>query len=120
MAAVNPTQFFKDEVQEMANEVICPAGWKHLYQTALSETDPGKITERIVDARNAVLDRIEDLLSCSSCAERQALSDAFRVLGRLQDEFRQHPKLTNMAPLRKTQFVRSGLGMKDDAVAQVP
>jgi len=103
----------------MADGVIFPAGWKQLYQTSLFETDPEKIPERIVDARNAVLDRIEDLLNSSSSAERQALNDAFRVFGSLQNELRRHPKPQSTRPPRKMQFVGNGLGVTNKTVTQV-
>jgi hypothetical protein len=74
----------------MADVAVLLAGWRQLYQSALLESDPAKVANRIVDARNAVLDRIEDLLTCSG-PERQALNDAFRVLGKLRSTLSPHP-----------------------------
>jgi hypothetical protein len=36
------------------------SGWRQLCQIARFEFDPAKTLDRIADARNAVLDRIED------------------------------------------------------------
>jgi hypothetical protein len=68
----------------MVNDGIVTAGWKELCQTGFRETDPTKAPGRIADARNAVLNRIEDLLRRPVCAEHQALKDALRGLGGLQ------------------------------------
>lgn len=68
----------------MANSVKLSAGWKELYQTAFLETDPTRIRQRIIEARTAVLDRIEDLLRSSACAENQALNDALKALSALE------------------------------------
>jgi len=43
--------------------VIRPPDWKDLYQLAILEMDPAKLPQRIEDARNAVLDRLEGSLS---------------------------------------------------------
>ena len=37
--------------------------WKELYQLAVIELDPAKLSDRISDARNAILDRIQELLA---------------------------------------------------------
>ena len=69
----------------MANSVIFSSGWKELYQTAFLETDPTRSRQRITEARNAVLDRIEDLLRSPAGAEHQALNDALKVLSTLEE-----------------------------------
>ena len=60
--------------------------WKVAYQTALFETDPAKIQERIVDAQVAILKRGHRLAASASCREHQELDDALRFLGLLQNE----------------------------------
>jgi hypothetical protein len=56
--------------------------WRQLSQIALLETDPVKLLVRIADARNAILDQIEDCHSKSD-AERAALRDALSTLDSL-------------------------------------
>ena len=68
----------------MGDRLAFPVGWKQLYQIALRETDPAMIPRRIEKARNAVLDRIEDLLTRPSCVEHQELNSAFRCLRELE------------------------------------
>ena len=60
--------------------------WKVAYQTALFETDPAKIQERIVDAQIAILKRGHKLLASARCREHQELDDALRFLRLLQNE----------------------------------
>src|SRR5438128_2525405 len=46
--------------------------WKNLYQLAVMEPDPAKLSQRIVDARSVILDRIQETLTTSShYSERQ-------------------------------------------------
>lgn len=59
--------------------------WVQLYEVALSENDPTKVRERITEARHAILDRMEDLLTSPYTAEHHALSNAFRLLCTLQE-----------------------------------
>ena len=40
-------------------DVVHP-DWEQLFQAAMLELDPIKLLDRIVSARNAILDRIED------------------------------------------------------------
>jgi hypothetical protein len=60
--------------------------WKVAYQTALFETNPAKIQERIVDAQIAILKREHKLLASPWCREQQELDDALRFLGLLHNE----------------------------------
>ena len=60
--------------------------WKVVYQTALFETDPAKIQERIVDAQIAILKRGHKLLASPWGREHQELDDALRFLRLLQNE----------------------------------
>lgn len=64
----------------MPDEVIRPPVWKQLYQSVLVECDCTKISKRVEDARHAILDRIEDLLTCPTTEEHRALQDAYRHL----------------------------------------
>ena len=58
--------------------------WRRLCQIALLETDPVKLLERIADARNAVLDRIEDGFTKSQDGEQVALREALSMLDNLR------------------------------------
>jgi hypothetical protein len=58
--------------------------WRQLCQIALWETDPVKLLERIADARNAVLDRIEDGFTKSLDGEKVALREALSTLDSLR------------------------------------
>ena len=70
---------------EMTTRVAVSNEWLQLYKVALSEHDPTKIRDRIAEARHAILDRIEDLLTSPYTAEHHALSNAFRFLCTLQE-----------------------------------
>jgi len=62
--------------------------WKDLYQLAIAEHDPAKLTNRITDARNAILDRIQETTSVAAhYQERQELTDALSGLRGLQQEY---------------------------------
>lgn len=61
----------------MADGTTKPTAWRQLYEIAVLESDPSRVGGRIVDARNAILDRIEELLTCSPSAEHRDLNDAF-------------------------------------------
>jgi len=65
----------------------CPPDWKQLYQLALVELDPVKLTQRIADARVAVLNRIEDTLKNPGTGEQQMLNDALNGLRVLRQEY---------------------------------
>src|SRR5262249_38694041 len=57
--------------------------WLPLYEVALSETDAGKLPERIMVARSAIFDRIEESLTHPLPGEQRAMDDALRNLRRL-------------------------------------
>ncbi len=57
-----------------------PPMWKQLYQAALLEFDPSKLPVRIFEARNAIHDRAEDILTSSSLAEHRSLNSALHTL----------------------------------------
>lgn len=61
-------------------------GWQHLYEAAMLEVDDARLQGRITEARHAILDRAEEVLTGkASIEERQALSDALRALRVLED-----------------------------------
>jgi len=62
--------------------------WKELYQLAVIELDPAKLSHRISDARNAILDRIQETISVAAhYQERQELADALNGLRVLRQEY---------------------------------
>ncbi len=62
--------------------------WKELYQLAVIELDPAKLSHRVSDARNAILDRIQETISVAShYQERQELADALNGLRVLRQEY---------------------------------
>jgi hypothetical protein len=65
---------------------ISETNWKELYQDAMLETDPVKIPYQIAEAKNAVLDRVEQLHTEAVCDENRLLRDAIRFLHILQNE----------------------------------
>ena len=62
--------------------------WIKLYELAVTESDPSRLPQRIFDARNAILDRIEETHT-KSCPyqERQQLTDALNGLRVVQLEY---------------------------------
>lgn len=62
--------------------------WTELYRLAFNELDPTKLEQRVADARNAILDRIQETIAKPShYNERQQLSDALNGLRVLQQEY---------------------------------
>jgi hypothetical protein len=59
--------------------------WYVLYQSAMLELDSEKIADRIAEARHAICDRAEEILTSSPSDERRALNDALRVLRVLEE-----------------------------------
>jgi len=60
--------------------------WNELYQLAMLETDPAKLSPLIADAHKAILDRIQETLTKPLSAETERLSDALNGLRTLRDE----------------------------------
>jgi hypothetical protein len=63
-----------------------PQDWKELYQLAMLETDPAKLSPLIADAHKAILDRIQETLTKPLSAENHRLSDALNGLRTLRQE----------------------------------
>jgi hypothetical protein len=66
------------------------ATWRQLYEAALSELDEEKFGQRIAIARNAIKQRMRDLLPTTDARndEQQQLADALQTLDVLQREAR--------------------------------
>jgi hypothetical protein len=63
-----------------------PRGWKELYELAMLEADPAKLSPLIADAHRAILERIQETLAKPVSAERERLSDALNGLRTLRHE----------------------------------
>ena len=61
--------------------------WKKPYEAAILELDPTKLQQRISEAHEAILDRLEQLLTRPSDSEQHALNDALRNLRILRKMF---------------------------------
>jgi hypothetical protein len=57
--------------------------WKPLYEAALLENDAVKLPNRIILARSAIFDRIEESLTRPVPGEHRAMDDALRTLRKL-------------------------------------
>ena len=68
----------------MSNKHPAHSEWRQLCQIALLEFDPVKTLERIVETRNAVLDRIEDSFTKSHHDEQVVLREALSTLDALR------------------------------------
>jgi len=60
--------------------------WQDLYQFAISEQDNSRLPQRIADARGAIFDRIEDMITRPDRNEQRMLNDALNGLRALQEE----------------------------------
>jgi len=58
--------------------------WRQLVEAAIFETSPEGLSERIQDAQDAIMDRIEHLFPAAGPSERQALTNALNSLRELQ------------------------------------
>ena len=54
--------------------------WKQLYAVAMLELDPANVQQRINDAHQAILDRVEELHTSPSDGEQHGLNDALQSL----------------------------------------
>jgi len=59
--------------------------WRQLCQIAYFELEPVTLLQRVVEARSAVLDRIEDIVSRPITFEQDELRSALKTLSVLQE-----------------------------------
>ena len=84
------------------------ARWRQLCQTAYFEFEPITLLQRVVEARSAVLDRIEDDLSKPSTGEQNELHNALETLSILQElAERDISELKRTAQARSAGYARS-------------
>jgi hypothetical protein len=60
------------------------SNWKDLLEAAVCETDQENLTRRILEARDAIMDEIEDSFHTASSSERQALISAMNAVRDLE------------------------------------
>jgi hypothetical protein len=64
-----------------------PAGsirdWKHLFEAALREDDPGRFPHRLQHARDAIVEKIENSFEAASPSDRLLLLAALNTIGGL-------------------------------------
>jgi hypothetical protein len=58
--------------------------WRKAFEAALLEQDPTILPRKLRDAKNAVMDRIEDSLDSASLSERKLLLAALNTISELQ------------------------------------
>ena len=75
-------------------------GWRQLFEHALLERDPAALPRRLQDAKNAILDRIEDSLRSASASERRLLMAALNTIKELQ-------RLANIDDLQQASVVET-------------
>jgi hypothetical protein len=59
--------------------------WKQFYERAILELDTNQLPGRIADARHAIFDRAEEILTKPSGGENHELHDALRALRLLEE-----------------------------------
>jgi hypothetical protein len=61
------------------------SSWKQFYERAILELDSHQLPGRIADARHAIFDRAEEILTKPSGGENHQLHDALRALRLLEE-----------------------------------
>jgi hypothetical protein len=61
------------------------SSWKQFYERAMIELDSSQLPGRIADARHAIFDRAEEILTKPSGGENHELHDALRALRLLEE-----------------------------------
>ena len=71
--------------KSLPGSVSSASKWRELYERAILELDNTKLPGRIVEARHAILDRAEEVLTRRSCDEYHALHAGLRTLRLLEE-----------------------------------
>jgi hypothetical protein len=69
----------------LPGSVSLASKWRQLYECAILELDNRQLPGRIVEARHAILDRAEEIMTRPSCDEHHALNAALRALRLLEE-----------------------------------
>lgn len=68
------------------NEMVPRSGnWKQCYERAILEADSHRLYDRIAEARSAIMDRAEEILTRPSEEESRLLNNALRTLRLLEE-----------------------------------
>jgi hypothetical protein len=70
---------------QLSSVVPLAPAWKQLYESAILELDKNKLPSRIAEARRAMYERLQEILTCSSVAEHRALNNALSSLRILEE-----------------------------------
>jgi hypothetical protein len=69
----------------MSSKNSIPSDWKRVYEGAISDCEYSVRLDRIAEARHAIFDRAEEILTQPSSQERRALRQALRTLQLLEE-----------------------------------
>ena len=69
---------------DLSSAARSPELWKRHFEAALLECDQALLPGRLQDAKDAVMDRIEDLLDSAHTSERRLLLAALNTISELQ------------------------------------
>jgi len=61
------------------------SSWKQFYERAILELDSNQLPGRVADARHAIFDRAEEIVTKPSGGENHELHDALRALRLLEE-----------------------------------
>ena len=61
-----------------------PSDWQQLFEAALLESDPVVGHEKFQNAKDAIMDRIEDCFDNTSLSERRMLLSALNTISQLE------------------------------------
>jgi hypothetical protein len=67
-----------------ADGAASSAKWYELYRSAMLELNDAEVPQRIREARRAIFDRAEEILTKSQTDEQRSLSDALQILSVLE------------------------------------
>ena len=61
-----------------------PSDWQQLFEAALLESNPAVVHEKFQNAKDAIMDRIEDCFDKTSLSERRMLLSALNTISELE------------------------------------
>ena len=79
----------------LPGSVSLASKWRQLHECAILELDPSKLRGRITEARHAILDRAQEILTRPSCDEHHALIAALRALRLLEEVVAERVSVVN-------------------------
>jgi hypothetical protein len=73
-----------DAKKALPSSTLSPQEWRKAFEAALLERDHAVLPRRLRDAKNAVMDRIEDSLDSASLHERKLLLATLNTISELE------------------------------------